>query len=276
MVQHLLAPVDGSEQSWRAFDVAVSLARRCDATVDVVEVVFAPRDRYDAEQRLNTRLAERDTTGVEVTPRVELGEESVAAVLEAQLEQHPEVTIVMASHGRGRSAAVLGSVTEDVLHRTFGPLLVVGPHATESDFSGPVVATIDGSEKSELALPVAVSWAIELGVEPWILEVAEPEVAPTDDFAETAQAARLARRMSTESGHSVQYDVLHGREVAEAVTDYARDLRASVIVATTHGRTGLARFTIGSTAAGFVRHAGCPVLLLRPPHLPEADDGSHG
>ena len=38
MVQHLIVPVDGSDASWRAVDVAVALARTADATIDVIEV----------------------------------------------------------------------------------------------------------------------------------------------------------------------------------------------------------------------------------------------
>ena len=52
MVQHLIVPVDGSDASWRVVDVAVALARRCDASVDVIEVVFDHRDSTDAVGRL--------------------------------------------------------------------------------------------------------------------------------------------------------------------------------------------------------------------------------
>jgi nucleotide-binding universal stress UspA family protein len=47
------------------------------------------------------------------------------------------------------------------------------------------------------------------------------------------------------------------------LVDYAADARADLIVVTSHGRTGLARFALGSVAERVVRHASCGVLVLR-------------
>lgn len=267
MVQHLIVPVDGSDASWRATDVAVALARRSDADIEVVEVVFDEVEMADSRARLAERVGQHDTGDVEVTTTTLLAEESVADALAQQIEAHPESMLVMSSHGRGRSAALLGSVTEELLRLTFGPMLVVGPHVTNSTFGGPIVVAVDGSKASETVLPLAAAWGIELGVEPWIVEVTSPDITTSGDVAESAYPARLARKLTSQSGHPVQFDVLHGREVPEQVADFAGSMKASMIVASTHGRTGLARFVIGSTVAAIVRHAPCPVLLLRPPHM---------
>jgi nucleotide-binding universal stress UspA family protein len=267
MVQHLIVPVDGSDASWRAADAAVMLARRSDATVEIIEVVFDQHDLPDAEARLAERLEQHDTAGVTVSTDVHIAAESVAQAIGNVVEQHPEVTVVLASHGRGRSAALLGSVTEELLERIFGPVLVVGPHVASSEFDGPIIATIDGSDASESVLPLAAAWGIELGVAPWIVEVADPDVGVSADVSESAYPARLARTLARDSGHPVHFEVLHGDHVHDEIADFASTLNASLIVASTRGRTGMSRFIIGSTAAAIVRHAPCPVLLMRPPHL---------
>ena len=267
MVQHLIVPVDGSDASWRAADVAVALARCGDASLDVVEVVFDRHDTGEAEARLAERLEQHDTSGVTVRTHVRVAAESVAQVIGGEVELHPEVTVVLASHGRGRSAALLGSVTEELLERIFGPVLVVGPHVTSRGFDGPIIVTVDGSDASESVLPLAAAWGIELGSEPWIVEVTDPDASVSADISESAYPARLARKLSKESGHPVQFEVLHGEHVHDEVADFASAIEASLIVASTRGRTGVSRFVIGSTAAAIVRHAPCPVLLVRPPHL---------
>jgi nucleotide-binding universal stress UspA family protein len=270
MVQHLIVPVDGSDASWRAFEVGLALARRCDATVDVMEVVFDTHEVAEASTRLSEGVANHDTDGVTVSTMVRDDSTSVAHAIAAELEAHPEVTVVMASHGRGRSAALLGSVTEEVLELSYGPIVVVGPHCTVGAFDGPVIATVDGSSASESVLPLAVAWSIEMGVEPWIVEVVDRDVDASADVTPTAYTSRLARRLESESGHTVQFEALHGRSVGDEVADFADSLRASLLVASTHGRTGLARFVVGSAAAAIVRRAPCPVLLVRPPHVRSA------
>jgi nucleotide-binding universal stress UspA family protein len=114
---------------------------------------------------------------------------------------------------------------------------------------------------------LAAAWGIELGGEPWIVEVTDPDAGASGDLSESAYPSRLARKLAKASGHSVQFEVLHGERVHDEVADFASAISASLIVASTRGRTGLSRFVIGSTAAAIVRHAPCPVLLVRPPHV---------
>jgi len=266
MVQQIIVPVDGSDQSWRAVDAAIALGRLGGATVEVIEVVFGDRDLAEAQIRLSSRLEQRDTSDIAISTKAKLGKSAAEAISE-EVDQHPEVIVVMASHGRGRSAALLGSVAEELLQKIYGPILLIGPRATLNEFKGRIVVTVDGSEASEAALPLAAAWAIELHVEPWIVEVAEPHIRTPSDVNESAYPARLARRLSGESGHDVHFEVLHGKNVADAVASFAASTEASLIVASTHGRTGMARLVIGSTAAGFVHKAPCPVLLVRPPRV---------
>lgn len=49
---------------------------------------------------------------------------------------------------------------------------------------------------------------------------------------------------------------------AEAILGYAADRDADLIAMGTHGRTGLDRFPLGSTAERVVRHADVPVVTV--------------
>jgi nucleotide-binding universal stress UspA family protein len=51
---------------------------------------------------------------------------------------------------------------------------------------------------------------------------------------------------------------------AESIVDAARSERADVIVVGSHGRGALGRALIGSVSDQVVRHAPCPVLVVRP------------
>jgi nucleotide-binding universal stress UspA family protein len=55
----------------------------------------------------------------------------------------------------------------------------------------------------------------------------------------------------------------HG-DPAKVIVQTASDLEADVLIVGTHGRTGMQRVMMGSTAETVVRHAGCPVLVVRP------------
>ena len=58
------------------------------------------------------------------------------------------------------------------------------------------------------------------------------------------------------------------------ILQMASDLSVDLIVVGTAGRTGIARMALGSVAEQVVRHAGCPVLVVRPKdYHPHADQG---
>jgi nucleotide-binding universal stress UspA family protein len=50
---------------------------------------------------------------------------------------------------------------------------------------------------------------------------------------------------------------------SDTIATYAQELDAGLILMPSHGRTGLAHMLIGSVAEHVVRHARCPVLILR-------------
>jgi nucleotide-binding universal stress UspA family protein len=58
--------------------------------------------------------------------------------------------------------------------------------------------------------------------------------------------------------------------IAEELAQLAADLEADLVVVGTHGRRGLSRVLLGSSAEATVRLAPCPVLVVRPKALPEA------
>ena len=106
----------------------------------------------------------------------------------------------------------------------------------------------------------------ESSAEPWLVEVVEPLLSG-GDVIESAYADRCARQLTADTGRDFEFDVLHDDHPAQAITGFADRTGATLIMLSTHGRTGLSRLRMGSVAADVVRHATCPVVLYRPPHL---------
>jgi len=268
MFQHVIVPVDFSEASWAAVPVAARLAAAVDGDVEVVTVVDRIGLVGAADADLDRHLAAFSDLPAPVRASVLAGD-TVAETVASHLEDTAGGIVVMSSHGRGRTAAVLGSVVDELLHLTFGPMVVVGPHIAENagGADGDYLVAVDGSHAAEQILPIVSAWAVEFGGVPWVVEVGEPE--SVGSAVESGYPARLARQLGETIGREAEFEVLHG-EPADRIVDYASVTEASLIFATTHGRTGMARFRLGSVAAEIVKHAPCPVVLHRPPHIAEA------
>ncbi|MGZ5435246.1 MAG: universal stress protein [Pyrinomonadaceae bacterium] len=73
------------------------------------------------------------------------------------------------------------------------------------------------------------------------------------------------------TGLKVEEVIVHGDAAAEIVR-VASEQEVDLIVISSHGRTGFGRIIFGSTAESVVRHASCPVLVVKPPPEEETED----
>ena len=139
-----------------------------------------------------------------------------------------------------------------------------------------ILVPLDGSKLAEQAIPYATelckgSTQVTLfQVVHLPLPLAAPDVAmtvPMPDLEELKQEAldyleRLAAPLRAE-GVRVNAAVVERDAVAQAIVEYAEENEINLIAMTTHGRSGLSRLLFGSVAEEVVRHAPCPVLIIR-------------
>jgi hypothetical protein len=88
-----------------------------------------------------------------------------------------------------------------------------------------------------------------------VVHVDSPVATPTPASRLTRAAADLGTDLTVTTA------VTSGVP-AHGICAYARAIGADLVVMGTHGRTGVARLTLGSVAEAVVRHATCPVMTI--------------
>jgi nucleotide-binding universal stress UspA family protein len=126
----------------------------------------------------------------------------------------------------------------------------------------------DGSACAERARAYAVAIAERFGADLHLLRV-EPvglaEVgfdAPALTEADVAADLRLPLPEPSRRGRRTVEVERHAAGVGPAILAYAEEVGADLVVMGTHGRRGLPRLVLGSTAEYVLRRAACPVLLV--------------
>jgi len=269
MFENLVVPVDLSWASIDAVAVAARLAAQVGGRVEAVTVVDRLADVPVARADLAYGIARLGAQPVEVRQLVHASQ-SVVGAITRHIEHNPGSMVLMSSHGHGRSAAVLGSTVDELLRAMFGPVIVVGPHAAKcpGELSGEYVVPLDGSPRADGVIPIVAAWATEFKGTPWLVEVIDDAVYPTErDIVESSYVSVRARDLEHRIRRDVQFEVLHGRHTGGSIAEFADSRQASLIFMATHGRTGLERLTAGSVAAEVIRHAEIPVVLFRPPDV---------
>ncbi len=148
-----------------------------------------------------------------------------------------------------------------------------------------ILLPTDFSDCANFALPYAAGIARATGASLLVVHVVETvvpavgysgmsEPLPIADISEQLEESaerempRVAEREEC-AGLNVEEMIVHG-DAATEIVRVARERRVDLIVISSHGRTGLGRILFGSTAEAVVRHATCPVLVVKPPQEEES------
>jgi nucleotide-binding universal stress UspA family protein len=137
-----------------------------------------------------------------------------------------------------------------------------------------ILIAVDGSPIAAHAADVGFDLARSLGADVAIIYVVDKSEAFAPDSGLAAadlmmRAEQDGRRILAESSGRAHLQSLPtefltvGKPTAE-VTRVAREWAAEMIVIGSHGRAGVTRLLLGSVAEAVVRHAPCPVLVVRP------------
>ena len=141
-----------------------------------------------------------------------------------------------------------------------------------------ILVPLDGSELAENALPVAfrlaknnrsdiilirvpvlgdiAAYASAAGEIPWQEEIYDTGYQNAQEYLHQIE------RRHDQPGMNIKTEIIAG-DPASTIVDYARTENIDMIVMCTHGRTGISRWVLGSTTEKVMRHAHCPVFVVR-------------
>lgn len=137
--------------------------------------------------------------------------------------------------------------------------------------SAPVVVPIDFSGMSVEAIQTARSMVADddqihvVHVVPMLDQIIpgdHPWSLPTDEERRAAVRQHFSDFLASHGLNRVREIILDGRPGSE-IADYATSVKAELIVIPSHGYDGFKRLLLGSVAEQVVRHADCPVFVLR-------------
>lgn len=225
----------------------------------------------------------------EISCLVQAGDPASCIVAEAEAD--PEALVAMSTHGRsGVGRWVLGSVTDKVLHAIKNPLWIIrSQQDISSDEAGlkTIVVPLDGSPVAEQILShvVFLAKSFDLAIKlvrarPAMQEYqhyleghpmgggATVYTGPYEVFSKEADAKAMdylhdvRMNLQKQGVRSVEEDLIK-EHAPEAIIESVGLDSDKMVAMTTHGRSGIPRWTMGSVTGRVVRHAGVPVLVVR-------------
>jgi nucleotide-binding universal stress UspA family protein len=192
--------------------------------------------------------------------------------------------IVMASRGLGGiKRALMGRVSSSVVRHAHCPVLVVRREKDgEPAFSAKrILLATDGSGEAALATQAAVDLANKTNSEIHLVHVMMPLHTLRSDYEgvlvedyymaeEHKQIERSAQELLDEqakkieaAGGSVAQTHLRTGKPDQEIVDLAEEIGTGLILMGSRGLGGIRRVLMGSVSDSVVRHAHCPILVVR-------------
>ncbi len=287
MYSTILVPLDGSALAetvlpyvqlfGKAFDSEIHLLRTFELLAGDYEYsAFIEQITDDlrngAEEYLTTVASKLREQKLRVTTTIEQGQPAKHILAHST---DANTLTVISTHGRsGILRLALGSVVTKVIMAATGPVLIVRPRNGGQVRLTEGLVPLDGSQTAEEAVPhaIAVSQALALKIRlVHVVPSQEHGVPSTGKYHDVVKDAEikalaylndLASRIGSKGVSSVRTQLVTG-DPAKALLGLVLRSSGSLIAMTTHGRSGLQRWILGSVADCMVRQSNRPVLLVR-------------
>lgn len=149
-----------------------------------------------------------------------------------------------------------------------------------------IVVPVDGSGLSKRAIPHAIDIARTYNSEIILLHVLRPPVYEYSDIITLAgQEAQLEslrnevkqylmglRNEMREEKVNCRVQLIEGTAIASLMCDYINGEDVDLVIMSTRGRTGIARFVFGSVAQKVLQGVRVPVMLVYPDDATQPDE----
>ncbi len=197
----------------------------------------------------------------------------------------PATLITMATHGQsGGKRWLLGRVAQKVLQVSKSPLLIIRPQAeltagNEVELTS-VIVPLDGSHLAEKIFSHVTYLAKNLGLQVVLVRtyalpsasyflaahVSPPDMAMLREKLrrETSDYMQAKVERLTAAGVANITAVVAEGSGPEEIIELARKRSANMVAMSTHGRSGIGRWVLGSVTDRVVSDCGAPVLVVRP------------
>ena len=235
--------------------------------------------RQEADRHLQELVTRLTGAGVEATAVVAVGR-PVQEIVRLVEQEECNLLLLLPRGAVAHAWGALGSITEKVMQAAPVPVLTMpapgaAPNRSEGGPVATVIVPLDGSSLAAMALPYAEELAQKLAAEvmlaravsassAYVAMVDGPYIDPRLAEAAEDEAAEYLERVADTlraEGFAVQAQVLR-TPPASGIVALARRTPHSLITLTTHGRSALARWVMGSVAEEVVETAETPVLVI--------------
>lgn len=276
MIKKILVPTDFSEQAENALRVAADLAKKHNASINLLHMVDLPMTLVDAvtgnqselpeaiffmklaHQRFESMMSAPFLDGVTIEESAEF-DGAFEGIMD-YVDKYQSDLIVMGSHGdSGLHEFFIGSNAEKVVRNSKIPVLIIKNRHEHFEIKNFIYA-LDFQAENHNAFKQAIAFAKINNAQLHMLYVNTP-----GDFRSTHEVEEQMKKFMDIEGQveNCTLNIYNDNTIESGILHFAEMIDSGLVGIATHGRKGLAHFLNGSLSEGLVNHAKRPVITFR-------------
>lgn len=298
MLDNVLVPLDGSQLATCVFPHLIALTQATDAHITLLRVTEKQNEAGQVNpvdwhltkmegQLYLDEMKERLHTFIPQAADTQVLEGPVAERIIEYTQKNAENLVVLSTHGQsGLNGWPLSSVTQKVIQRAGTSILLIpayGPNACvpEEQWADMryrrIMVPLDGSQRAEAVLPLAMSLAQQHQAELILVHViTRPEMiqrmplTPEDvSLAEQvvahnqAQAQRYFEQLQSRLMPETQTKILVNGHATSALLKFVQQEQIDLVLLSAHGSSGQNQWPYGSVVTSLINHGATPLLILQ-------------
>ncbi len=289
-IRKIVVPIDFSDLSQQAYQVALQLARKSGAKIKLLHIIELPLtsgygtsyagiemspvgayQSYDfmlpelleqSKQQMNRLVEEGKAQGVTIESEV-VTDLAVNKIVSVVTDEHVDLVVIGSAGADGLEEFLIGSDAEEVVRHCPCPVLTIKQPTSGNFEVKQILFPSDLAPETNDIVPYLTFFQQFFGARLHLLYVRTKNDSTSEQEIRNQMLAFVNAHQLTEVNLFIQPNSSASDGILEVVNTVTPDL----ILMPTHGRTGLAHLFHKSVAESVVNHASIPVLTF---HWPTA------
>ena len=273
-MKNVIVPVDFSELSLKGLDLALVIAKKYDAEVQLVHVLQETRIEFKSEAENQSRDAEHRLKEIVKTYNNTFPDIKISSIIKqgkihkevaGQAESYDDAVIVMSTHGgSGFEELFIGSNAYKIVSSTSRPVFTLRGEKVPERFRK-IVLPIDVTSETREKVPFTAMLASLFGSEVHVVTVTSAEVEDINQKIEL-YAGQVEHYLRNSKVKCVR-NSLYGSNLTDITLEYARSVNADLISIMSDQEKSISNLLIGNYAHQMINKSDIPVLVISNRHI---------
>lgn len=256
----ILVPVDFQEQSLIALSQSYNLARYTGSVIYLMNVVEKGESKDEAETKIKA-LAKETQQKTNIVVKTIIAEGNPFIEINKAVERlNPELVFLGLSSSINMKA-IIGNNAFRMARECPAPIITI-KGKSHRDGCKTILLPLDLTKETREKVGKAIEFAKYFDAKIQVLSVLDKSAENFEN--KLLSYSNQVKRYIQERGISCGNKTVRGKNIAQLVVDYAKEVDADLIMIMSKAELNLKEFFIGTTAQQIINTSTIPVLSIRP------------